>query len=48
MKDAKYWYSMGQEDCRTNKIPANGMPDSYYEGYSDQYAKEQQLSRGFN
>ena len=41
-------YQQGVSDCLNNKMPKNGMSDQYYSGYSDQYAKEQQLSRGFN
>ena len=41
-------YQQGVLDCMNNKIPQNGMSDEYYEGYGDQYAKEQQLSQGNN
>jgi len=41
-------YQKGVSDCALNKIPSLGMSDEYYRGYSDQYAREQQLSRGFN
>ena len=39
---------LGRQDCENNQIPKNGMPEEYYLGYSEQYAKEQQLSIGFN
>jgi hypothetical protein len=39
---------MGKKDCENNQIPKNGMPEAYYLGYSEQYAKEQQLSQGDN
>lgn len=36
----------GRIDCESG-IPAKfGMPDAYYEEYSNQYAKEQQQSAG--
>jgi hypothetical protein len=38
----------GAIDCEAGLPPKNGMPESYYLGYSEQYEKEQQLSRGFN
>ena len=41
-------YQQGVSDCLNNKMPKNGMSDEYYSGYGDQYAKEQQLSKGFN
>lgn len=41
-------YQQGVSDCESNQPIKNGMSDQYYSGYSDQYAKEQQLSRGFN
>jgi hypothetical protein len=46
MNNNKYYYDMGQQDCFDNRIPKNGMPDAYYEGYAAQYAKEQQDSQG--
>ncbi len=41
-------YQQGVSDCLNNKMPKNGMSDEYYSGYGDQYAKEQQFSRGVN
>lgn len=41
-------YQQGASDCLNNKMPKNGMSNQYYSGYGDQYAKEQQLSRGSN
>lgn len=41
-------YKQGVVDCLNGLIPKNGMSDEYYVGYSEQYAKEQQLSQGNN
>jgi len=41
-------YQQGMLDCMNNKIPKEGASEEYYNGYGDQYAKEQQLSQGFN
>ena len=41
-------YEQGVSDCQNNQLVKNGMSNQYYSGYGDQYAKEQQLSQGFN
>jgi len=41
-------YQQGALDCLNGESPKNGMSDNYYIGYSEQYAKEQQLSQGSN
>ena len=47
MKDY-FQYEMGKRDCIEGNPVKLGMGDKYYEGYSDQYAKEQQQSTGAN
>ena len=48
MKDY-FEYEIGKRDREVGNPVKNGMSDKYYQGYSEQYAKEQQQSpEGFN
>jgi len=44
----KNLYMQGRHDCANNIIPNDSLGDDYLRGYADQFALEQQQSRGFN
>jgi len=37
---------MGKRDCELGSPAKNGMPEAYYLGFSNQYAKQEQQSQG--
>jgi hypothetical protein len=39
-------YEMGRRDCELGNPAKQGMGDKYYQGFSEQHAKEQQQSQG--
>jgi len=39
-------YEMGKRDCDVGNPVKDGMSDKYYQGYGDQFCKEQQQSQG--
>jgi hypothetical protein len=45
VKDHKE-YLQGGVDCKSGVIPTEGHTEDYYQGYSDQYTVEQNLTYG--